>query len=377
MQSLFLRMRVIHWVGVVLLLINAFVFTDNIISQIIQVVVAFVIIVHDIDEKINGVDVAKKIIASLSNFSANKQLDMELKFSSEYRQMVHLINEFTYKIAEATEVSAHGREVQNYILVLENSIEVLEKEYSLSKKLSDEVSRKLEIITKESDANLEFSNITSKSLENTSIKITESTQKMKILEEYILQTNEAQTQLSENLRALTSNAKEIKNVLVIISDISDKTNLLALNAAIEAARAGEHGRGFAVVADEVRKLAESTQKSLTEINASVNVIVQSISDASDEVQDNVKTSQELVSIASELQDRLVEVNIGIQDTQSDSLKDEENSKIIQDEAYLSKDLTLNQIEKMNKTGLAVENIKKNVVNITKVTQSLFQKLTTI
>ncbi|WP_457745176.1 methyl-accepting chemotaxis protein [Sulfurimonas sp.] len=377
MQSLFLRMRVIHWVGVVLLLINAFVFTDNIISQIIQIVVALVIIVHDIDEKINGVDVAKKIIASLSNFSANKQLDMELKFSSEYRQMVHLINEFTHKIAEATEVSTHGTEVQNYISVLENSIDALEKEYSLSKKLSDEVSKKLEIITRESDANLEFSNITSKSLENTSIKITESTQKMKTLENYIMQTNKAQTQLSENLGALTSNAEEIKNVLVIISDISDKINLLALNAAIEAARAGEHGRGFAVVADEVRKLAESTQKSLTEINASVNVIVQSISDASDEVQSNVKTSQELVNIASELQETLVEVNIGIQDTQSDSLKDEENSKIIQDEAYLSKDLTLNQIEKMNETGLAVENIKKNVVNITKVTQSLFQKLSTI
>jgi len=377
MQSLFLRMRVIHWVGVILLLLNAFIFTDNIISQIVQIVVALVIVIHDIDEKINGVDVAKKIIASLSDFSANKQLDMKLNFSSEYKQMVNLINDFTSKIADATEVSTHGKEVQNYISVLEQSIEELEIEYKLSKNLSDQVSKKLEIITIESDANLEFSNITSKSLENTSTKITESTQKMKTLEDYILKTNEAEAQLSENLRALTANAEDIKNVLVIISDISDKTNLLALNAAIEAARAGEHGRGFAVVADEVRKLAESTQKSLTEINASVNVIVQSISDASDEVENNVKTSDELVSIASQLQSTLVDVNIGIEDTQKDSLKDEENSKIIKDEAYLSKDLTLNQIEKMNKTGIAVENIKDNVVNITKVTESLFHKLSNI
>ena len=73
---------------------------------------------------------------------------------------------------------------------------------------------------------------------------------------------------------LSERTDDINSILSLIKDISEQTNVLALSAAIEAARAGEHGRGFAVVADEVRQLAEKTQKSLTEINSTVSIIVQ-------------------------------------------------------------------------------------------------------
>lgn len=138
--------------------------------------------------------------------------------------------------------------------------------------------------------------------------------------EIFKKTNHANEQMSETLNhaakvvlELQEKSERINNVIEVIGDVSERTNLLALNAAIEAARAGESGRGFAVVADEVRKLAARTQESTTEIQS----IVEDLQKQSSLANESMKTSLTMLTDNNELTAQASNAVVGI----TESVKD--------------------------------------------------------
>ncbi len=226
---------------------------------------------------------------------SNDEIGVASHYINRFLKLVHeVIREAKESGSENMAISEHLNEVRRRFE------EIMDREAKMLSEItatSSEVKQSLE-------SNIEDAKDTRKDVQKVNQTLQEVHRQITNMVGEIQQNAHRETELAERLNMLLTSVQDVKSVLQVIEDIADQTNLLALNAAIEAARAGEHGRGFAVVADEVRKLAERTQKSILEINTTVNTIVQAVADASGEINGNVDKTRSLADLSTGVQESM-------------------------------------------------------------------------
>lgn len=369
-HSLFFRMRLVHWIGITLLLLNAFLFTDNIVGTVIQIVIAVVIFFHDLDEKINGVDLTRKMIMYLDEMKLTEPLKINTQYSREYGEFVQAINRFRQKILQLLDLRTLADQIEGMEKRIEKGALSVQQIIEQTRNATNEITQSLAIAEEEGRKNIEFSSSLQQEIVDLSDAVKTAEGVIDTLSNNIDRQHQKSIEVNDRLHALAETTNRIKEVLNVISDIADQTNLLALNAAIEAARAGEHGRGFAVVADEVRNLAEKTQKSLGEINITINTIVQSVEDVSRQVKQDAENMEAIVQESSEAKETMRKAGEDIDTVSQLSRDDIENSKIIEDEIKKSQ----NSIDILQKNISHLVNIIKENRKIVDETMGKVSKL---
>jgi len=350
-------------------------------SIIIQVLIILVIIIalSLLMIKVALISPINRFQSTLVNIEKNKDLTQLLDTNApmEIRAMANSVNSLLSSLKDllnnakqsSTENASIAHELSTSSLGVGNNVE---KSVVIINGFSEHaVKIKGEIAEAIQDAQISKKDIL---MANTSL--TDARDAIVKLTHRVQRSATVETELAKKMDALSKEAGDVKAILDVISNIAEQTNLLALNAAIEAARAGEHGRGFAVVADEVRNLAKNTQKSLTEINDTINEIISSVDNASKSMNDNSLEIQELAGVASNVDKKINQTVVIVNDATiaSDKTVDDFEKTGNNIESIVDKVQEINSISSTN--ARSVEEIASAAEHLNSMTENLNAQLET-
>ncbi len=339
---------------------------NRIIIEIISVLgVFFIIFISYITSSsiLKSIETLKNDIEYITN-SKDFTKNIVIKGSGEISQMSEKLNDLLSMLR-----NSFGSIKNSF----EDNIHFTENLHTATQEIRESTEEELSTITQNAaimkNGMLTSYNASQKLLskaENTQENMQDMQKSLHFTMEQLDSVSEVENSINEKIIAFSQETNKIKDVMEVISDIADQTNLLALNAAIEAARAGEHGRGFAVVADEVRKLAERTQKSLVDIDMTTSIMVQSINDILSDIEKNTQrvadlsvTSNQVGENAQTSIDTLLETVEYIETLHTDIKKNTETTESI--------------LQSINNINEISNNNTKNVDHISNLAQELTQR----